>query len=219
MHLSNQSLLVILFVGIVAGWLAGRVMEGGGFGLIGDLLVGLIGAFIGDWLLPRLGIRSRRRNSRRHHECLYRCRGAVADFALAQRRLWLPAALERVVRRRHGAALQLDGSAPSGNAAAGRLCRSAPNQKKATAPRSRSARSLSTQSAPAKSPRLEINFASQFNLIGWFRPSAQNFHFRFSEKYAYLPASRSTKRGASANRHERWCGMRWTFWCAHDETR
>ena len=56
MHLSNQSLLVIIVVGIVAGWLAGRVMEGGGFGLIGDLLVGLIGAFIGDWLLPQLGI-------------------------------------------------------------------------------------------------------------------------------------------------------------------
>jgi uncharacterized membrane protein YeaQ/YmgE (transglycosylase-associated protein family) len=56
MHLSNQSLLVIILVGIIAGWLAGRVMEGGGFGLIGDLLVGLLGAFIGDWLLPRLGI-------------------------------------------------------------------------------------------------------------------------------------------------------------------
>ncbi len=56
MYLSNQSLLVILVVGIVAGWLAGRVMEGGGFGLIGDLVVGLLGAFIGDWLLPRLGI-------------------------------------------------------------------------------------------------------------------------------------------------------------------
>jgi uncharacterized membrane protein YeaQ/YmgE (transglycosylase-associated protein family) len=55
MHLSNESLLVIIFVGIVAGWLAGRVMEGGGFGLIGDLIVGLIGAFIGDWLLPQLG--------------------------------------------------------------------------------------------------------------------------------------------------------------------
>jgi uncharacterized membrane protein YeaQ/YmgE (transglycosylase-associated protein family) len=56
MYLSNQSLLVIVIVGIVAGWLAGRVMAGGGFGLIGDLVVGLIGAFIGDWLLPRLGI-------------------------------------------------------------------------------------------------------------------------------------------------------------------
>jgi uncharacterized membrane protein YeaQ/YmgE (transglycosylase-associated protein family) len=56
MHLSNESLLIILVVGIVAGWLAGRVMEGGGFGLIGDLLVGLVGAFIGDWLLPQLGI-------------------------------------------------------------------------------------------------------------------------------------------------------------------
>ncbi len=56
MYLSNQSLVVILVVGIVAGYLAGRVMEGGGFGLIGDLIVGLVGAFIGDWLLPQLGV-------------------------------------------------------------------------------------------------------------------------------------------------------------------
>ena len=56
MHLSNESLLVILVVGIVAGWLAGQIMQGTGFGLIGDLLIGLIGAFIGDWLLPRLHI-------------------------------------------------------------------------------------------------------------------------------------------------------------------
>src|SRR6516225_5029839 len=39
MHLSNESILVILFVGIIAGWLAGSVMEGAGFGLIGDLIV------------------------------------------------------------------------------------------------------------------------------------------------------------------------------------
>ncbi|HWG05448.1 MAG TPA: GlsB/YeaQ/YmgE family stress response membrane protein [Beijerinckiaceae bacterium] len=56
MNLSNQSLLVILVVGIIAGWLAGLLVRGTGFGLIGDLLVGLIGAFIGDWLLPRLNI-------------------------------------------------------------------------------------------------------------------------------------------------------------------
>ena len=44
MYLSNESLLVVLVVGLVAGWLAGQVMRGYGFGLVGDLLVGLIGA-------------------------------------------------------------------------------------------------------------------------------------------------------------------------------
>src|SRR5437763_11656504 len=56
MHMSNQSLLVILLVGIVAGWLAGKVVRGTGFGIVGDLLVGIAGAFVGNWLLPRLGI-------------------------------------------------------------------------------------------------------------------------------------------------------------------
>jgi uncharacterized membrane protein YeaQ/YmgE (transglycosylase-associated protein family) len=56
MHLSNESLLVILFVGLVAGWLAGQIMRGSGFGLIADILIGIVGALIGDWLLPRLGI-------------------------------------------------------------------------------------------------------------------------------------------------------------------
>jgi uncharacterized membrane protein YeaQ/YmgE (transglycosylase-associated protein family) len=56
LHLSNESLIVIIIVGIVAGWLAGQIVRGGGFGLIGDLIVGIIGAFIGDWLSPRLNI-------------------------------------------------------------------------------------------------------------------------------------------------------------------
>jgi uncharacterized membrane protein YeaQ/YmgE (transglycosylase-associated protein family) len=56
MSVSNESLFVIVLVGIVAGWLAGLIVRGGGFGLIGDLIVGIIGAFIGDWLLPRLNI-------------------------------------------------------------------------------------------------------------------------------------------------------------------
>jgi uncharacterized membrane protein YeaQ/YmgE (transglycosylase-associated protein family) len=54
--MSGESLIVILFVGVVAGWLAGKIVRGTGFGLIGDLVVGIIGAFIGDWLLPRLGV-------------------------------------------------------------------------------------------------------------------------------------------------------------------
>lgn len=56
MHMSNQSLLVILFVGLVAGWLAGKIVRGAGFGILGDLLFGIVGAFIGSWLLPKLGI-------------------------------------------------------------------------------------------------------------------------------------------------------------------
>jgi len=55
MYLSNQSLLVILFVGLVAGWLAGQIVRGTGFGIIGDILVGIAGAFIASLLFPRLG--------------------------------------------------------------------------------------------------------------------------------------------------------------------
>jgi uncharacterized membrane protein YeaQ/YmgE (transglycosylase-associated protein family) len=54
--MSSESLLVILVVGVVAGWLAGHIVRGTGFGLIADLCIGIVGALIGDWLLPRLGI-------------------------------------------------------------------------------------------------------------------------------------------------------------------
>jgi uncharacterized membrane protein YeaQ/YmgE (transglycosylase-associated protein family) len=56
MEMSTESILVILVVGIVAGWLAGKVVRGTGFGLIGDLVVGIAGAFVAAWLFPRLGI-------------------------------------------------------------------------------------------------------------------------------------------------------------------
>jgi uncharacterized membrane protein YeaQ/YmgE (transglycosylase-associated protein family) len=56
MYLSSESLLVILLVGLVAGWLAGQIVQGTGFGVIGDMAIGIVGAFVGDWLLPRLGI-------------------------------------------------------------------------------------------------------------------------------------------------------------------
>jgi uncharacterized membrane protein YeaQ/YmgE (transglycosylase-associated protein family) len=49
--MSGQSLLVILIVGGIAGWLAGLVTRGSGFGIIGDIIVGLIGSFIGAWLM------------------------------------------------------------------------------------------------------------------------------------------------------------------------
>jgi uncharacterized membrane protein YeaQ/YmgE (transglycosylase-associated protein family) len=54
MHLSDEGLLVILAVGAIAGWLAGKVVRGTGFGLVGDAAVGIVGALVGDWLLHRL---------------------------------------------------------------------------------------------------------------------------------------------------------------------
>ncbi len=51
-----SGLIVLLLVGLVAGWLAGKLIDGTGFGLIGDLVVGIVGAFIGSWLLGALGI-------------------------------------------------------------------------------------------------------------------------------------------------------------------
>jgi len=56
MNMSSESLLVILFVGLVAGWLAGQIVRGTGFGIVGDVIVGILGAFVGSWLLPQLGL-------------------------------------------------------------------------------------------------------------------------------------------------------------------
>lgn len=56
MTMSNESLIVILVVGVIAGWLAGKVVRGTGFGLIGDLIVGVAGAFVAAWLFPKLGV-------------------------------------------------------------------------------------------------------------------------------------------------------------------
>jgi len=50
-----MDLLWFLVVGLVAGWLAGVLVKGGGFGVIGDLVVGVIGAFLGGWLFGTLG--------------------------------------------------------------------------------------------------------------------------------------------------------------------
>ena len=53
--MSAATLLVILVVGLIAGWLAGQVVKGTGFGLVADIAIGIVGALIGSWLLPRLG--------------------------------------------------------------------------------------------------------------------------------------------------------------------
>lgn len=54
--MTGTELIIILLVGAVAGWLAGLIVRGFGFGLLGDIVVGILGAFIAKWLFPRLGI-------------------------------------------------------------------------------------------------------------------------------------------------------------------
>ena len=54
--MAAEAILIILLIGAVAGWLAGLIVRGMGFGLIGDIVVGIVGAFIASWLLPQLGI-------------------------------------------------------------------------------------------------------------------------------------------------------------------
>jgi uncharacterized membrane protein YeaQ/YmgE (transglycosylase-associated protein family) len=49
-----MGLLTWIVVGAIAGWLAGQVMKGSGFGLIGDIVVGVIGALVGGWLAGML---------------------------------------------------------------------------------------------------------------------------------------------------------------------
>ena len=56
MYISNQGILVILLVGLIAGWLAGKVVRGTGFGIIGDIVIGIAGALVASFLFPRLGI-------------------------------------------------------------------------------------------------------------------------------------------------------------------
>ncbi|NTS33878.1 GlsB/YeaQ/YmgE family stress response membrane protein [Phyllobacterium sp. BT25] len=51
-----ESLLIFLLVGLIAGWLASQLVRGGGFGLVGDLVVGVIGALIAGYLFPALHI-------------------------------------------------------------------------------------------------------------------------------------------------------------------
>jgi uncharacterized membrane protein YeaQ/YmgE (transglycosylase-associated protein family) len=51
-----QTVIVWLVIGLIAGWLAGKIVHGSGFGIVGDMVVGIIGAVIAGWLLPRIGI-------------------------------------------------------------------------------------------------------------------------------------------------------------------
>ena len=51
-----MSIIWALIIGAIAGWLAGLIVRGAGFGLIGNIVVGIIGALVAGWLLPQLNV-------------------------------------------------------------------------------------------------------------------------------------------------------------------
>ncbi len=51
-----MNIILFLLIGAVAGWLAGKLMKGGGFGLVVNIIVGVIGGFLGGWLMSLVGI-------------------------------------------------------------------------------------------------------------------------------------------------------------------
>jgi uncharacterized membrane protein YeaQ/YmgE (transglycosylase-associated protein family) len=74
MQISNEGIFVILFVGLVAGWLAGKIVRGTGFGIIGDILVGIAGALVASFVFPKLGIHL---GTRLVSEIIYSAIGAI----------------------------------------------------------------------------------------------------------------------------------------------
>jgi len=51
-----MGIIAALVIGAIAGWLAGLIVRGAGFGLIGNIVIGMIGALLASWLLPQLGV-------------------------------------------------------------------------------------------------------------------------------------------------------------------
>jgi uncharacterized membrane protein YeaQ/YmgE (transglycosylase-associated protein family) len=54
--MSGEYIVIWLIIGAAAGWLAGMIVKGGGFGLLGDIVVGIVGAFVGGALVTMLGV-------------------------------------------------------------------------------------------------------------------------------------------------------------------
>ena len=52
----RNSLIAWLLIGLIAGWLAGKIARGAGYGCITDLVLGLVGSFLGGWIFVKLGI-------------------------------------------------------------------------------------------------------------------------------------------------------------------
>ena len=74
-----MGIIAALIIGGIAGWLAGLIVRGAGFGLIGNIVIGIIGALLASWLLPQLGVNLGVRLGPRHHQRHHRRRDHPGD--------------------------------------------------------------------------------------------------------------------------------------------
>lgn len=51
-----EGIIIFLLVGGIAGWLAGLIVRGGGFGIVGNIVIGIVGAFVAGFLFPLIGV-------------------------------------------------------------------------------------------------------------------------------------------------------------------
>ena len=77
-----EMLVMWMVVGLVAGWLAGIVMKGGGYGLIGDVVLGLVGSIVGSWIFRALGGLAGSGAARVDRRCVHR--GGPRDLRRAR---------------------------------------------------------------------------------------------------------------------------------------
>ena len=101
MDLQPGGLLIWLVVGLIAGSAAGQFMKGGGFGLIGDIIVGIIGAFIGGtlfgFLMPGAAVGHAREHRRRVRGRRHPDRPVAGSFGAS----WIRASWIRLALRTH----------------------------------------------------------------------------------------------------------------------
>jgi len=75
-----EALAIMLLIGAAAGYLAGIIVEGYGFGVVGNILLGIVGAFVASWLLPKLGLYS---GGTVVGDILYAAAGAIVVLLIA----------------------------------------------------------------------------------------------------------------------------------------
>ena len=101
--LPAENFVVMLLVGLAGGWIAAKFVQRHGLGIVGDIIVGVIGAYVGNWALSQLGVHLGTGlilGTRLAHSILNAAVGAVVLLLLIRLIRWIPVGARRPARRR-----------------------------------------------------------------------------------------------------------------------